>query len=215
DNPRTSKKFIKSYITHPPKIINAKQIKEAWEESNLARTRAQAEYEAIRQIADDIFEEAEEQLARFPAFDSSRFQNIFLAVTPASSSSQQPENAKISENGRHVTIWVQNDENFPGKLNNGYASNSLNSWVTNLKRNRMHERGDENIKIPRQFRVTRVENSDRQRGQNQLERESSNNRHFHVLPKFDPRFPFDRAYKLMEEFQVPVGFKFPTASDYI
>uniref|UniRef100_A0A2K6W981 Uncharacterized protein n=1 Tax=Onchocerca volvulus TaxID=6282 RepID=A0A2K6W981_ONCVO len=38
---------------------------------------------------------------------------------------------------------------------------------------------------------------------------------FGTLPKFDPRFPFDRAYKLMKGLQPPEMFKFPLTSFHI
>lgn len=34
-------------------------------------------------------------------------------------------------------------------------------------------------------------------------------------PKFDPRFPFDRTYKLMKGLRLPVTLKFPSTNSYI
>lgn len=140
-------------------------------------------------------------MSEFPTFDISRFQKIFSTVTGIS--------APLHENF------------FPG--NQAYDSNRFQGQ--NFHRPGLQKQYDyRNRRLPeiRNHKINR--NKERRKGivrewnKNGSLKDSRNNdvsyQLFGKLPKFDPRFPFDRAYKLMENLKPLQIMQFPSINHF-
>lgn len=157
----------------------------------------------------------QEQLANFPAFDIPRFQKVFSTVTAAPYlSPQQSWSSKNDGYKFRTTNRNQSDEYFARKFHDD-PTESQSNWLENSKKtDQMRRTNNEKVRFPMKMRENWKGKLNHGEALKHRERNSSHRRS-DVLPKFDPRFPFDRAYKLLEDLRPPAIFKFPTASDYI
>uniref|UniRef100_A0A1I7VR86 Uncharacterized protein n=1 Tax=Loa loa TaxID=7209 RepID=A0A1I7VR86_LOALO len=151
-------------------------------------------------------------MSRFPTFDVSRFQKVFSAVTGASIPLSE-----ISASEREVDADMEYDPNRFQSMK-GKESNHLQKYYTQYGRRRILKNEGQKVEkiVPnrekwRKYMIGRwIRNGSSKEPRNDVSYEM-----FGLLPKFDPRFPFDRAFKLMEDLQPPEMFKFPSASFYI
>ncbi|VIO97585.1 Uncharacterized protein BM_BM17709 [Brugia malayi] len=183
---------INEYIANFPQ--NSNNIKNLWEESENAQKRAQAEYKVIRQLADEIFDQAKDEMSKLPTFDISRFQKVFSAATGGYSGNGYDLNPFQSMNDK---FHKQSDrhkilKNEKQKLKSGKVVRNLEKWHNDMIGHWIKKH------LPKEPR-----NND------------TSYELFGALPKFDPRFPFDRAFKLMDDLQPPDMFKFSTNNFHI
>uniref|UniRef100_A0A0R3S080 Uncharacterized protein n=1 Tax=Elaeophora elaphi TaxID=1147741 RepID=A0A0R3S080_9BILA len=165
-------------IRNFPQKVSEVYVKKAWKESENARKRAQAEYEIVRQLADDIFDQA--QVLLFIVF----FKILSAAadvLTPPS-----PENSFFGS----------------GMNPKQYRKRRMTKNARRKMRSDAEERKDITEK-----RWTR-------NGFLKQPHDASYQL-FGTLPKFDPRFPFDRAYKLMEGLRPSEILKLPSTNFHI
>ncbi|VDO27318.1 unnamed protein product [Onchocerca flexuosa] len=158
----------------------------AWEESESARKHVQKEYEIVRQFADDVFNQAKKELSKLPTFDIPHFQKVFSAVT------NEPVLLSDFLFGREANPTLQGQ----------YDRHKI---VTN---------GKQKMKADKEIMENHGKNTVGRWSKN-VSRNDASYQMFGILPKFDPRFPFDRAYKLMKGLQPPEMFKFPLTSFHI
>ncbi|VDN07924.1 unnamed protein product [Thelazia callipaeda] len=179
------------------KMMNINHIAAAIKESNDAQKRAQKEYETVRQLADEIFSQAEQQLSRFPTFDIPRFQQIFL--NEAISSPQLANKINLNK----FPVMHKNHQNF--------AQNTHNKFKK--KRNRRKDvRNTEHKIIKSAKKYEKLRNTNRKKW-NKKKNADASYRMFGILPDFDPRFPFDRAYRLMEDLRPSELWEFLPETD--
>ncbi|KAK6108048.1 hypothetical protein QQG55_30630 [Brugia pahangi] len=168
---------ISEYIANFPQ--NSNNIKNLWKESENAQKRAQAEYKVIRELADEIFDQAKK---------------VFSAATGGYSGNGYDLNPFQSMNDK---FHKQSDrhkilKNEKQKLKSGKVVRNYEKWHNDMIGHWIKKH------LPKEPR-----NID------------TSYELFGVLPKFDPRFPFDRAFKLMDDLQPPDMFKFSTNNFHI
>uniref|UniRef100_A0A915PN46 Uncharacterized protein n=1 Tax=Setaria digitata TaxID=48799 RepID=A0A915PN46_9BILA len=186
---RRSRNLKNDYGTNRLLSVKNEHATSAWKEREGARRRVQAEYEIVRQLADDIFGQAEKQMSAFPTFDIPRFQQIFSMVTAASS--PLPKNSWSRAERQHGKILKDRKRKL---------KDNDREMVKNHENKLEDAVGESTEDGPLKQKQSGYDAS---------------YRIFGILPKFDPRFPFDRAYKLMEGLQSPKLFKFPPINSFI
>lgn len=146
-------------------------------------------------------------MSRFQTFDMSRFQQLFPSPTDATAS--LPENF-ITGNGKNL-----------GDASGEFEA-SRNTDSPHVQR-RVASRNTDSQHVQRRVarnRVGKLKNN--QMSENMTEGRTGNGKVkkpkednanygiFDTLPKFDPRFALDRAYRLMDALQPPDEFKLPS-----
>uniref|UniRef100_A0AAF5RVT0 Uncharacterized protein n=2 Tax=Wuchereria bancrofti TaxID=6293 RepID=A0AAF5RVT0_WUCBA len=196
---------ISEYIANFPQ--NSNNIKNVWEEGKNAQKRAQAEYKVIRQLADDIFNQAKEQMSKFPTFDISRFQKLFTAATGGGDSAAL------------LSLLPEQEINQRYNLNKFQSMNKkFHKQYDNRHKILKNEKQKMKIgKVVRNYEKWHNDMIGRWIKKNlpKVSRNDSSYELFGILPKFDPRFPFDRAFQLMDDLQSPDMFKFPSNNLHI
>ncbi|VDK82011.1 unnamed protein product [Litomosoides sigmodontis] len=190
--------------TNSSQTINDLYSKNVWKESENARKCTQLEYEAVRRLANNMFKQAQDEIATFPVFDMSHFRKIFSAVIDHQS--LPPLRGSPFSSGRTNPIYHKN----------GFQSMSGKDEKSSQERygeHRMSESSKHEMKIDKKWLRDRTGQWTR----NGFLREPRNDgsyQLFGTLPKFDPRFPLDRAYKLMEGLRPSETLKFPSINSY-
>ncbi|KAM3717537.1 Holliday junction branch migration complex subunit RuvA [Dirofilaria immitis] len=192
EEPETSLN-ITNIVREIPKSLNSedlqkaniKNAEDAWKESENTRRQAQKEYEIVRQFADDMFNQA--KISRHLIFNADRISRA---------------NGKIS-NFRHSAP----PEDTPVLLSEGFLAGKVTNPGIYTRRSIM-KNGKQKMKANKEVMGNHGENAVRRWRKNGFRNDASYQM-FGTLLKFDPRFPFDRAYKLMESLRPPEIFKFP------
>lgn len=142
--------------------------------------------------------EFQEEMANFPAFDISHFQKIFSTVI-----------------GQSVPLRA--NSYFGSTADPTYPKNFGFQSTKGKVRKLLHEQHGMSDNSKHEMEIDKEWNKGKWT-RNRFLREPQNDvsyKLFGAMPKFDPRFPFDRAYKLMEDLQPPKTLKFPSIHFYI
>ncbi|CAG9534766.1 unnamed protein product [Cercopithifilaria johnstoni] len=189
-----------------PQTINNIYMKNGWKENENARKRMQEEYEIIRQLVNDIFEQAQEEMSRYPTFDVSRFRKIFSSATDMSAPLSENYFSRRREN---PTYDSDRFRSVKGKDKNIHQKFHTHSSQKQYNKHRMPENARHKIKTNKERLKDMIRHLTNNGSLKQLRNDASYQL-FGILPKFDPRFPFDRAYKLMDDLRPPEILKFPS-----
>lgn len=160
--------------------------------------------------------EFQEQMSRFPTFDISRFQEVFSAVTavpavlPENSLFRRGANPEYDLN--RFQSMEREDRNFQNFHEQPLQKQYSRHWIMKNDKQKMeanNEVGENRVGWYKDEVGRWTRNDPSKQYQNSVSYQI-----LATLPKFDPRFPFDRAYKLMEGLRPPELFKFPSNRFY-